>query len=59
MSSQIQTLTGLGWKGPKDPPVPAPCRGQGCHSLDQGDQGAIQPRLEHLQGKADTKCPLK
>jgi len=30
--------------------VPAPCHGQGCHTVDQAAQGPIQPGFECLQG---------
>jgi len=36
----------------KDHLVPTPCRGQGCHPLNQAAQGPIQPGLECFQGGA-------
>lgn len=45
-SSYERSQNGLGWKEPQSSSCSSPCRGQGCHSLDQAAQGPIQTGFE-------------
>lgn len=58
MSSFVGSQIGLGWTDLKHHLVPAPCRGQGCHSPDQVAQVPIQAGLGRIRGRVVLNFPF-